>query len=464
MRKRFIFFEVSLKAESQVIFALPKCFRTRLNAGCGFPERPNMSSFTYPREYLDTLNGGSAASRLVESFGGSASQREYENSIASRTSIEKLTQSLGLASQVRDYAKDFAHLTSSKTLFDALRVHTLEHESATATLEQNTARMLENALGGGAAMREYAKAMDITSQVKKLAAGLDFGTASIRYLKDIESVSASSKLAESFGGVAALKAAESAGWIQQLSKSMVDEDLYRRFLGTLDVRQTISGDLWLTAAEIAKHRYDKLFSVSDVWARQIEMLQRPEYLESLLSTIERDVSAHAYEGDDLYSDEGEDEGGEILLNELAQADSPEHFANILSRCPPWLKWALIVLLVQVVLPHMNGISVNLITPHVEQYLHQSPAVPQRQQVKEIRKLSMGELGVELRDYRFVTTSTLALRANANGKSAQVGTLQLGQVVAVVSSKRDWTEVVYEYGDGQTISGWVFTRYTEKFRR
>jgi NADPH-dependent 7-cyano-7-deazaguanine reductase QueF len=43
-------------------------------------------------------------------------------------------------------------------------------------------------------------------------------------------------------------------------------------------------------------------------------------------------------------------------------------------------------------------------------------------------------------------------------------MRFGQVVTVISVKPDWTEISYEYGDGQIVTGWVFTRYLAKFRR
>ncbi|PTR16943.1 SH3 domain-containing protein [Nitrosospira sp. Nsp2] len=428
-----------------------------------------MSAFKSSREYLKALAGVSSASPLAASFGSSLAQREYEKSIAQITSIEKQTKSLGLAAQLQGSASEMAGLTSSKILQGAFAGLTLERECAAVTAAQGTTRMLENASGSGAALREYAKAMDLTSQVKKLALGFDVKAVSNEYLRVVEAASATIQLAKTFGGTSAhldyLKGPASASWIQQLSKSMVEDDLYRRFLGTFEARQSISSEIWSSAAaEIAKHRYDKLFSVSDVWAKQIELLKRPEYLDTLLATIERDVSGHRSHAEDFAGNDVEDQDGEMLFGQLGQVDSPERFREVLSRCSPGIKWVLLNILLYVMLPAMIGISVNLVTPHLEDYLHRNQAVTQREQIKDIKKLSMGELGLALRDYRFVTAPTLVLRANANSRSAQVGKLQFGQVVAVVSSQRDWTKVAYEYGGGQVVTGWVFTRYTEKFRR
>ncbi|WP_295751605.1 SH3 domain-containing protein [Undibacterium sp.] len=426
-----------------------------------------MSSFTNDRAYLNELVGRSTATQFSEFFGNSIAKREYEKSIANITLAQKMIQSVGLSDQVRSYETQMAGMMSSKLLQNAVGGIELARGYATTALQAAT-RTQENLFGSGAAMQEYAKALDITNQVKRLAAGINANAAQSEYLKCVNSVNATSWIAE-ISDVARtnldyLKATASASWIQQLSKSMVDDDLYRRFSQTLGIRQPTSSDLLSSAAEIAKQRYGKLFSTADAWAGQMELLKRPDYLETLLATFEHDTSFYADDAEVEIDENVENKDAEVLLNQLANADTPEQFAEILKLCPSWIKWALMIFLLYAVWPFVLGISVNLVTPSVEQYLHHTPAVTQREQIKDIKKLSIGELGVALRDYRFVTTTSLVLRANANSKSAQIGRLQFGQVVAIISSKADWSEVVYEYGDGQTVTGWVFTRYTEKFRR
>jgi hypothetical protein len=423
-----------------------------------------MSSITNSRAFLDSLTAGDTARQIAEAMGSTLVQREYEKSIASVLSA----QTLGMGAYGNAHAKDLAALHSSTAMKDAIQEIASQQNLAsilTATLGTSS---LADAFGGQAAMREYANALDLASQVKKLAFGFDAGYAYRESLKVLESAASASKLAEAAGGLdnnlEYAKATASTDWVRLLSKSLVDDGLYKRFLNTLDIRHSVPSELWSSAAEIAHLRYEKLFTSPTAWASQIEQLKRPAYLDTLLQAIERDISAYAYPGPDFFVEEDTDNDDEALLQALGTAETPERFAELLGQCSKWLKWALINFLMFVVLPFAVSVSANLAMPYVEQCLKQSTAVTPREQIKEIKRLSMGELGVALRDCRFVTASRLVLRRTPNSRAEQVDSMHFGQVVTVISTKRDWTEISYEYGDGQAVTGWVFTRYLAKFRR
>lgn len=388
--------------------------------------------------------------------------------MASITAAKNLMDPYADSAGMREYAKAMESMSSARILQDALGGINSLRDIAMGSSEASSARNIAEMFSGGAAMREYSKALDITGPAKKLAMSLGCDFAQREYAKVIESFSVARRLEQAFGATTAqqdlLKASASANWIQQLSKSMVDDDLYRRFLGTLNIGHSASYDLGPSTAEIAKQKYDRLFSTSNAWAGQLERLKRPEYLDTLLAGIERDVSAYADTAETFEEEDVGIEEAEVLLHQLAAAENPQRFAEILARVPQWFKWALVNFVMYVMLPTMIGLSVNLITPQVEQYLHHKPAATQREQIKDIKKLSMAELGVALRDYRFVTAQTLELRTKPNSKSDSLGKVEFGQVVGVISTRRDWTEIAYEYGDGQTVTGWVYARYTAKFRR
>jgi hypothetical protein len=253
-------------------------------------------------------------------------------------------------------------------------------------------------------------------------------------------------------------------WVDQVSKSMVEDGLYKRFLSTLDIRHSVPSEQWLSAAESVNRRYETLFSSTAAWAGQLEKLTRPAYLNSFLEAIERDISANAYFVGDSFVDQDCAEDDEAMLQALGAAETPERFAELLAHASTFLKWALMAFITYLMTPFVVSVSANLAMPYIEGYIKQSPAAAPREQVKGIKKLSMGELGTALRDCRFVTVPTLHLRGTPNSRAKSVDTLQFGQVVTVISTKADWTEISYEYGDGELVRGWVFTRYLAKFRR
>ena len=83
-------------------------------------------------------------------------------------------------------------------------------------------------------------------------------------------------------------------------------------------------------------------------------------------------------------------------------------------------------------------------------------------IKEIKKIPLTLSDVNTDALRFIKGNNLRLRASPSINSEIYDELILGQVVTVLSKQKNWIEVMYEYEDGESISGWVFTRYTEKF--
>ena len=77
------------------------------------------------------------------------------------------------------------------------------------------------------------------------------------------------------------------------------------------------------------------------------------------------------------------------------------------------------------------------------------------------KIKIEESIVELGRLRFISGDNVRLRAGPSTKTKILDELTLGQVVTVISKKRNWIEVEYE--DGEYFHGWVFTRYTSKFK-
>ena len=422
---------------------------------------PNHSS----HDYLEHLTGITQR-QVNEALGTSAAQKEIDRAIGLVAEFKKLNSGHSWEKYAHDFAADLKG-------YSRHNIGDLARSSSAAIAQQDLlgslglGKSFATEVAAQLSLKDYAVAIDISSQVKKLGYGLlrDHNLAAMAGM-----VSASRAATDALPSLTQQvareyeRAAISANWSQQLSKSMTENDLYRRFAETLDIRSSLPADLWSSAADAAKHSYEHLFTANDVWREQLERLAKPDYLTSLLSAIEQDVELQAGAADSYLDEPSESSNDEESLRELSNAESPEHFAEIFSRCSRWVKWAVFTFVVMVVWPIMLAVAANLVTPSVEQYLHGKPAEQQCVQVREIKKLPMTELGVELKDYRFSTAKNLVLRSTPSARASQVGILSFGQVVAVVSVKRDWTEVAYEYGDGEAITGWVFTRYLEKFRR
>jgi len=69
----------------------------------------------------------------------------------------------------------------------------------------------------------------------------------------------------------------------------------------------------------------------------------------------------------------------------------------------------------------------------------------------------------LKIYGYVSTDKLIMRQTNKVKSKALHTLEFGQVVRIIHKDRNWTLVEYE-SEGDSIQGWVFTRYISKFKK
>jgi hypothetical protein len=69
----------------------------------------------------------------------------------------------------------------------------------------------------------------------------------------------------------------------------------------------------------------------------------------------------------------------------------------------------------------------------------------------------------INQFRFVSSNTLNVRSKDSTKSKIIGNLYLGDIVQIVEKKKNWSLVKHTDKDAEVIiSGWVFTRYIQKF--
>ncbi len=148
-------------------------------------------------------------------------------------------------------------------------------------------------------------------------------------------------------------------------------------------------------------------------------------------------------------------------NQLDEVDDGKSLVNVFRNLPPLVQAILYYLLINVFLSQVNSISANLLTPIVENYLDSIDA-SDRDKVKGIKKIPLSLGNVDTDGLRFITGNNVRLRIKSSTNSEVIDELVLGQIVTVLSKNKNWIEVMYEYEDGESISGWVFTRYTSNF--
>ena len=139
------------------------------------------------------------------------------------------------------------------------------------------------------------------------------------------------------------------------------------------------------------------------------------------------------------------------------------FFQIFSKLPNLIKTLFLFLILNVFLSQINSISANLLTPMVESYLMINK-LSSREKINSIKRLPLTIDKVDTQSLRFITGNNVLLRKSHSRKSEIIDEMTLGQVVTVLSKKRNWIEIKYEYDDGEVLQGWVFTRYTAKFKK
>ena len=117
----------------------------------------------------------------------------------------------------------------------------------------------------------------------------------------------------------------------------------------------------------------------------------------------------------------------------------------------------------ILVPLFISISANLLTPVVKSYLDDNDS-PKQVSVNKIKKLPSNLANVVTDGLRFITGNNVHLRKAPSTSAKVLDEMIFGQVVTIVSKKRNWIEIMYEYDSGDTMQGWVFTRYTKKFHK
>lgn len=152
------------------------------------------------------------------------------------------------------------------------------------------------------------------------------------------------------------------------------------------------------------------------------------------------------------------------LSNIDRVNSEASFESFFSSLPKKLQSHVAIVILHFILMTLFtlscGVTVNLITPTIQDYLFNS-SKNDKQKVHDIKNLIT--VGVNKHQMRFITKNIVYLREKPSQKSSIIDELTLGQIVVVQSKNKNWIEVSYQYESGEVVQGWVFTRYTERFK-
>jgi hypothetical protein len=185
---------------------------------------------------------------------------------------------------------------------------------------------------------------------------------------------------------------------------------------------------------------------------------------NLLSTMAGSLSNSSFRNYiDTFDNTSIESEFDLSSKKLSQASNTSEFSEAFKKLPPIFQLVIFFTFLQIFLPQVNSISANLLTPVVTSYLDGSRN-SNREKINDIKKLPSKIDSLDTHQLRFITGNNVRLRVDASTKSEVLDEMVLGQVVTILSKKKNWIEISYEYENGEVMEGWVFTRYTARFVR
>lgn len=396
---------------------------------------------------------------LRDSISGHASTLKQLNDMSAKSTLTQLTDSMTGKTSLADTMKKINALNSIDNLQSSI-IHRNSLGSIVRSLEiKNSLTQLQRSMMTNTSLSSIVESIQKNSQLSHLQRSVMAATGSLpdvvqgikenSILSQLQrSVMASSSLAET------IQSLQTKNSLTGITKSLITNTSFFENLNTLGGHSSLQ-------------KLANSISASSGLSGTLEHLIKNDYFSSFLEDLEKETFNENLDIDVEMSLPNK-QATEEFLTDLASAKTLNDFSAILENTPSFLKFILLKIFLLFIFPILigaaGGVAGNLATPYVQSYLAENKTTSQREKIKNIKKLSFSEIGIELIGYRFITTNKLHLRSTPNARAPSIAELSFGQVVGVLSSSRDWTEVVYQYGDGTEIQGWVFTRYTAKFRR
>ena len=162
--------------------------------------------------------------------------------------------------------------------------------------------------------------------------------------------------------------------------------------------------------------------------------------------------------------------GEEIISNAVQSQSEnivqaieKLITEVKSQKDPLIQRVLIQLIYPIVLYLLFAFVNPYADFHVKNYLNKTEKKQISKQINTavIRHVQYREV---LNTFRYVTADVLSVRQNKNRSSILIGYLYFGQSVKILEKQKNWTKVRWvDDTEGNSIKGWVFTRYLKRFK-
>jgi hypothetical protein len=192
--------------------------------------------------------------------------------------------------------------------------------------------------------------------------------------------------------------------------------------------------------------------------RAMEALSNQTTFRIAIDSFNSSFDESAFEAEEAFS---EVEVAE-KIKALEFSDDKKSFLEVFEKLPSFIQAILLFCFIYIILPLLNNIAANILTPSVQELFNDSKQT-QKEQINSAKKISSKEYDIYSQNLRFITGNNVRLRLQPITSSQILDELVIGQVVTIIGKKKNWIKVEYMYEDGKILKGWVFTRYTAKFK-
>jgi len=212
----------------------------------------------------------------------------------------------------------------------------------------------------------------------------------------------------------------------------------------------------LTLGNIAREQFAYRSEVNEAlsgFANSSRILfEQPDILRELVERYQE----QDFQGIDF---EGNEEEFISSVEGFENIEGPNAYIQFFAKLPVWVQIVLICFLFEFLVPQFNNVFYNqVLEPKVEEYLEDNDK-SDRDKCNHIKNMPKNLEDFDASGLRFIKGNHVHVREGSSTKTEILDELFNGKVVTVISKEKNWIEVMYYDGEGDVMSGWVFTRYT-----
>jgi hypothetical protein len=291
------------------------------------------------------------------------------------------------------------------------------------------------------------KSIDFTSSIQEAISSLNYNDSlqkvlgSMNNTKTIQAALASSRVEDSVQRM--MKSIDFTSSIQKAISSLNNTDSIQKMMESVNYAKTLNN-------------ISKFHDISSHMQNLGAFLAKPSILEQIIESNDswRDLDPN------LFNIEQEEFTQSIAP--LSNAVNENEFISFFTKIPPVIQAVIIFIFLQFFLPQVNNVISLVLNPYIQEIISDSDKTT-KEIVKEIKQMPASSFGADLSKIRFITGTNVRLRQKNSTNSQVIDELEIGQIVEVISKKKNWIQVKVTYEE-EVVIGWVFTRYTAKFKK